>query len=39
MLNYVYGFVTSAMVVSAVKLADSELPNGLWYWVDLYLPL
>lgn len=38
MLNYIYGAVTTISLITMVEMIDSNVPNNLWYWLDLYLP-
>jgi hypothetical protein len=38
MLNYFYGFVTMGIMVAMVDIIDGNVPNNLWYYIDLYLP-
>lgn len=38
MLNYVYGFVTMGIMVVMVDIVDGNVPNDLWYYIDLHLP-
>ena len=38
MANYIYGLVTTVTVVAMADIIDSNIPNNLWYYVDLYMP-
>ena len=38
MMNYIYGFVTMGIMVVTVDIIDGNVPNNLWYYIDLYLP-
>lgn len=38
MMNYIYGFVTMGIMVVMVDIIDGNVPNSLWYYIDLYLP-
>lgn len=38
MMNYVYGTVTAGLVIAMVDVIDSNVPNSLAYWVNLYMP-
>ncbi len=38
MSNYIYGMATFAVISGMVSIIDANVPNDLWYWVDLYSP-
>ncbi|GJL85113.1 MAG: hypothetical protein DHS20C02_08880 [Micavibrio sp.] len=38
MSNYIYGMATFAVIGAMVSIIDANVPNNLWYWVDLYVP-
>ncbi len=38
MVNYMYGILTSATVISMLNIINEAVPNDLWYWATLYLP-
>lgn len=38
MSNYLFGAATTAVVVTMVDIIDSNVPNNLWYWINLYSP-
>ena len=38
MTDYIYGAATVFVVTTMVGIIDANVPNDLWYWVDLYLP-
>lgn len=38
MVNYLFGAATTATVFAMVNIIDSNVPNDLWYWLDLYTP-
>ncbi len=38
MSGYVYGASTMALLGVMVNVIDDNVPNSLWYYVDLYLP-
>ncbi len=39
MANYLYGAVTVGFLAQAYAIIDVNVPNSLWYWIDLVLPL
>lgn len=38
MANWIYGAATMFVFSTAVEVIDDNVPNSLWYWVNLYLP-
>lgn len=38
MLNFVYGSALTVTVMAMVNIIDSNVPNDLMYWIDLYMP-
>lgn len=38
MANYVYGILTMGVLTKAYTIVDANVPNSLWYWIDLALP-
>lgn len=38
MINYIYGIATSATIITMVDVIDRNVPNNIWYWLDLYSP-
>lgn len=38
MTNYLYGLGTMGLIGAMVNVIDQNVPNNLWYWLDLYLP-
>lgn len=38
MLNYIYGAVTTMMVVTMLDVIDKGIPNSLGYYVGLVMP-
>lgn len=38
MQNFIYGTVLAGISFKMFDIIDSNVSNGLWYWVDLYIP-
>ena len=38
MIDYLYGAETAAFVMAAFSVVDENIPNSLWYYIDLMLP-
>ncbi len=38
MTQYIYGAVTMLFFSAAIAIVDQNIPNSLWYYIDLYLP-
>lgn len=38
MVNYVYGAATMFLFSTAIGVVDQNVPNSLWYYINLYLP-
>lgn len=38
MFNYLFGAATAATVFTMMNVIDANVPNNLWYYVDLYMP-
>ena len=38
MSNYFYGIATAGLVMTIFDMIDTQVPNGLWYYVNLYAP-
>jgi hypothetical protein len=38
MSDYIYGAATMFLLSVTVSIIDKNIPNNLWYYVDLYIP-
>jgi len=38
MANFIYGALTTSVITAMVNIIDSNVPNSLGYYVDLYMP-
>lgn len=38
MSQYMFGMITAFCLVTVIDVLDRNVPNSLWYYIDLYLP-